>query len=249
MGLIKKIFAVKGELATIIGTIAVVSAVYFNVKKPIFGDPFERPKSAVVIEDSEIRIERSNGWGSLGKMEVKLETADDGRTIYLGNYTQDYDRQDWAGTEEEKIPPPYRHNRINPMYSELFVLHPENTEIKTEQRAFLVPQYEWDTELKLYEEHEEAQMIIGEGEKLLDFVKDKIENVPFSKEVIDKLAERSYISWRKRMAELRSLAREDYVITKIPQYLPQKILGYVETAREYKIEISGGNFPEYTVYI
>ena len=167
------------------------------------------------------------------KLNLKIDIDTEENVLYLGNYTQNYDKQDWP--DSERFLPPYvKHTRIHPI-SKTFLLHSPLVEIsKVKQRAYLVPQYGWDQDLKPFEKHEEAQKIIQGGEKLLDAVTGMVP-IPYFKEFFDgwlKYVERKD---KRLMEEMVSKIRGDYAVTIIPSHEKSKLLSSIITARESKI--------------
>ncbi len=225
-------------VAGVVGIAMVGGGVYYSLtKKDNFGEEFKRPPHAIEIFDENYKVPLIDEFEKEipEKLTVRVELDEEKNILYFGNYTQDYNREDWSGTEKELLPVNERHTNINPVYSKIFILHPPKVKIsKQEQRAFLVPQYKWDKNLKPYEEHEEAQMAIKGGEKIIDWALEQIP-IPFFKDFIEEGIKNATEKEWKHYEELFEKTKAGYTATIIPSQIPNKILGYTETARESKI--------------
>lgn len=226
------------------GLVLVASAVIYTVtKKSNLGKEFERPKSAeeILNKNYEVHLKDYEGKTYIKNLKITAELDKKTNTLYFENYTQDYNRQNWQGTEEEYLTIPDRHTEINP-FSKTFILHPKQIKIsEIEQQAYLVPQYKWDQDLKPYEKHKEAQLMVEGGEKILDWATRKIP-IPFFKEFYEKFIENSY---KKNQEYYRNLFEEKiiqgYTATIIPSFIKRKLIGSTITAREYKIHFDLSN--------
>ncbi len=234
----KKSGLVTAITGAITGVVLLGAGIYYSViKQDNLGGRFERPPQAMEIFDENYNVPLMDEFGEeiSEKLTLTAELDEEKNILYFGNYTQDYDKEDWSGTEKELIPINERHTNINYVYSKTFILHPPEVKIsQQEQRAFLVPQYAWDLNLKPYEEHQEAQMMIEGGEKIIDWALGKIP-IPFFKEFIEEGFENATEKEEEYYEEMFNRLKEGYTITIIPSQIPNKILGYTETAREYKI--------------
>jgi hypothetical protein len=233
-----------GKLVGVFVGIAMIGGgIYYSLKKEDnFGKEFKRPSSAIELVDKRYNINLRNEFEKSisEKLRIKAELDKEKNILYFGCYTQDYNKENWTGTKKEPLPLNKRHTNINNTYSRTFILHPENIEISTEQKVFLIPQYKWDNNLKTYEEHKEAQMVIKGGNKILNWGISKIP-IPFSKEMFEEFIGYSDKKKREHYRELFEKINKNYVVTTIPPNIPNKIIGHTQTAREYKIQFDMNN--------
>lgn len=230
----------KSLVGLVTGTAMLGAAVFYSVlKEDNFGEKFERP-SGTTGKKVELNVSLTDEYGKkfMEKLMTDIGVNKERDTLYFGIYTQDYNRSDWSGTDKEKVPPNVRHTGINYTFSRTVILYPSTVKISgIEQRAFLVPQYKWDIGLKPFEEHREAQLALKGTEKIVDWM-----SKGFSKRIF-RGARNANSKERKRFLEsiLKTIVRKDYTASIIPVFIPNKILGYTETAREYRIDFDTSN--------
>jgi hypothetical protein len=228
-----------GKLGLLVGAGMIAGGVYFSaIKKDDFGENFKRQTHVIEISNENYSVPIKNEFkkSMQEKLRIMVELDKKNNILYIGNYTQDYDRKDWSGTEKELLPTDQRHIGINHVYSKTFILHPPEVKITNqEQIAFLIPNYSWDKNLTPYEEHKEAQMAIEGGEKIIDWALEQIP-IPFFRDFIEQGIENATEKEEEKYYEtLFEKTQEGYTATIIPSQIPNKIFGYTETARESKI--------------
>ncbi len=208
--------------------------------KEELGGPFERPAKIEQISNQTypITLKYENGGESKESLRLSVELDREKNTLYVGNYTKDYNKQDWTG-KLEKVPAYAKHTRINP-FSKTILIHPPEVKVSgMEQRIHLAPQYGWSQEAKPYEKHEEAQRMIEGGEKLIDTVFGIIP-FPFLKDIFRSWSKSKEIEEKERILKIANKLACGYTATIIPSYIKDKLTGSIETAREYKISLSEG---------
>ena len=199
------------------------------------------PLNSLLDTTYKIKMIYDHGGKSSEHLTIASYLSYEGEDLYFRNYTQDYDRKSWKGNEKEKIPVPYRHTKLNSEWSEIYIIHSKKVKISgTNQTAYFVPQYEWE-ELKPLEEDKKAQLLVGGSEKLLDWTLGKI---PFSEEVLNLILKKAEKTTQEYYSELLNKTNKDYIIEKIPTYIPAKLIGHTETAREYEIAFNLNNLNE-----
>lgn len=206
-------------------------------KKEKLGESFKRPAKIeqILNQTYSLNLKYENGKESRENFRLSIELDRNTNTLYLGNYTKDYNKQDRTG-KLEKIPAYAKHTRINP-FSKTILIHPPEIKISSmDQKIYLVPQYSWDQKAKPYEEHEEAQKLIQGGEKIIDAVTGEIP-IPFFKNLFDTWINSAKSKERGKIRELTDRIKAGYTATIIPSYIKHKLLGSVETAREYQINL------------
>ena len=232
--IVKGISSLKlGGLAT--GLLLVGAAVILTIiRKADYGDSFERQSSSVEVLNNTYSVTLSNDVDEKFNEELLLKADFDKEQsiLFFGTFTEYYNRKDWKGTEEENIPVPYRHTKLNSEWSEVYIVHQKSIEISDlKQKAYLVPQYKWNN-LKPFEEHREAQVMLQGGEKLMDWALGKI---PFSEKILNKIIEKGDRKSKQHEKELLNVISQNYIIERIPPHVPSKLAGYTETARDYRI--------------
>ncbi len=242
-----------GLTGLIMGTAIIGASLISNVShKENLGERIQRPAQINQVSDKSypINLKYESGEDSKEIFRITLELDQKTNTLYLGNYTQDYNRQNWQGSDKEKLPTYARHTRINP-FSKTFILHPPEIKISgMEQKIFLVSQnkYGWDQNAKPYEKHAEAQRIIEGGQKIVDWAVGKIP-IPYFSDFFNNWIQSSKDKENIDIRETVSKIRNGYTATIIPSYIKNNLLGSVETAREYKIKIDtsqiNGDVPLY----
>lgn len=95
-----------------------------------------------------------------------------------------------------------------------------------------------DSELEPYEEREGVQLLVEAGDKIVDKVLSKI---PFLGKIFDKFIKDSKEKEREYYETIFEKIDEDYTAVQIPPYIPESLIGYTETAREYTLEFDTGN--------
>ena len=202
---------------------------------------YKRGRPPVInLLDSNYKVNMVQDDGEKSSERLKIESflTPFGDAICFRNYTQDYDRK---YEEKEKIPMPLRYTKLNSEWSEIYIIHSKKIEISgINQTAYFVPQHEWE-ELKPYEEHKEAQLLVRGSEKLLDWTLGKI---PFSEEVLNLILKKAEKTKQEYYSELLNKTNRDYVIEKIPAHIPTELAGHTETAREYSIAFNLENLNE-----
>jgi hypothetical protein len=179
------------------------------------------------------------GKKSEENLRVKALLDADANTLSLLTYTQDYNRKNWIGTDKQKLPIPQRHTNINHGNSRIFVLRPSRVKVsEISQKAFLVPQYTWDSELEPYEEKESAQFSIEIADYLMDRV---ISKIPFLRKAFEKFIKNAKEEEEEYYEAIFEKINEEYIATRIPPYIPKNLMGYTETAREYILKFNTGN--------
>jgi len=238
----------------IAGAILISGAIFYSInKKEEIGENFEKPSDAVEVFKSNRAVLMRDDFGKsiYEEIFIKAELDKKEKTLYFGNYTGNFDRKDWSGDEKERLPTNKKHSSINPVFSKIFILHPKSIKISDlEQRAFLVPQYGWSTDLKPFEEHKEAQMMIEGGEKIIEGVLSKIP-IPFFREFIEEGIKSASTREMRSYEEMFKKIKKGYNATIVPSYMPSKLFGSIQTAREYKIsfEEDSGDFESGLVLI
>ncbi len=218
--------------------------IYYSLtKEDNIGEAFKRPSHSIELLNQiyhvPLRSEFKKKFLENLKLTVEIDKEKD--ILYFGNYTQNYNRKDWG---KENIPVHKKHTSINHVYSKTFILHPPEVKIsKQEQKAYLVPAYGWDDNLKPYEKHKEAQMVIEGGEEIMDWTLSKIP-IPFFKEFIEQGLKNATKKEKRHYQELFRKIKQGYTATIIPSQIPNKIIGYTETARESKISLETNNLKE-----
>ncbi len=241
---------VGGLKAAVIGATLIAGVTTYTViKKNEFSEQFNRPSSAITIETKtqEIAMIDDSGKKSLEEVAITVDLDREKNILYIGNYTQDYKREDWEGSTREKMPLHKRHTRLNSEATRIFVLHPKEISFTSEQTAFLIPTYQWES-LKPFEEHEGAQKIMGGAEKIME---NTIFKIPFTEEILEKLIEYSDKNREEYRRELNKKTGKDYMLTRISPHIPEKLIGNTETAREYKVffDVSNIQKKEVPIYL
>ena len=204
------------------------------------GHEMVRPPITKILDTLyKIQIIYDDGSKSSERLKIVSHLSSWGDALYFANYTSNYDTQNWD--EKEKLPIAYRHTKLNSEWSEIYIIHSKEIKISDiNQTAYFVPQYEWE-ELKPLEEHKEAQLLIKESEKLLDWTLDKI---PFSEKVLNIILKKAEKTTQEYYSELLNKTNENYIIEKIPAHIPTKLFDHTETAREYEIAFNLDNLNE-----
>ncbi|MEK6757711.1 MAG: hypothetical protein AABX88_01150 [Nanoarchaeota archaeon] len=163
------------------------------------------------------------------EIEINAQVNDDTNEFEFFVGTKNWDKNVWTN-DEKLIPSSARNTSIYIPEMGMVLFHPKDVKIlKVKQIARLVYGEEYKDELLIpYENHKPAQMALGLGEKII--------NNTLSKFV---LGERG---WKKLMDAMKNNDEEyyknifpenkEYISTKIPFYLPKKLFGFTETARE-----------------
>ena len=121
----KKLGLVSSITGAIAGLALIGAGIYSSViKKDDFGGRFERPSHAIELIDETYNVPLIYDFGTevLEKLTITAELDEEKNILYVGNYTQDYDRKDWSGTEKELIPVNERHTNIHQGFSKTFIL-------------------------------------------------------------------------------------------------------------------------------
>lgn len=114
-----------------------------------------------------------------------------------------------------------------------------------EQKAFMVPQYQWNNNLKPLEENKVAKMRLKGVTKIFNWAASSI--TPFSEKTIEDFIENSRKKQQKQFQEKAKEISKNYIATSIPAYPPNK--GMNVTAREYKINFENNSKENQKVYI
>ncbi len=207
----------------------------------IFFSPFQSFADKETIFNQTYSVPMTYEFGEETEEKIRVQASLDSEKniLYFGTYTQDYNRRNWIGDKKQKFPIPNRHTIINYNQSRIFILHPQRAKIsETQQRAFIVPQYKWISELEPYEEREGVQLLVEAGDKIVDKILSKI---PFLGKAFDKFIKDSKEKEKEYYEAIFEKIDEDYTAIQIPPYIPKSLIGYSETAREYTIEFDTGN--------
>ncbi len=172
------------------------------------------------------------------KVQLKVSVDEDNDTLKVGIYTQDYKRKVWTG-EKKDLPLYNRHTQINNTFSRFFVLRPSRAKISDlEQKAFLVPNYQWKSDLLPYEKREITQFLIEATDKGVSSI---ISEIPFLGKAFDKFIKDAQSKEEDYYKDTLEKIEEDYTSTKVLPYIPRQIIGQTETAREYIIHFDVGS--------
>jgi len=207
--------------------------VYSAIKKDETGERWKKPLTTIEISDKNYLVSLTDEFGNKTQenFRVRANLDRERNILYLSNETQDYNRQNWAG-DKKLLPVHKRHTRINERFSELHILHPKKVKVlDLKQAAHLVPQYRWDTRLKHHKKHREAKMMGEGGEQIIDGLLSII-NLPSTKTIGKTLEGLN----KKNKKELVLDLQKDYIATTILPQVPNKIMGNIITARDYKIQ-------------
>jgi hypothetical protein len=200
----------------------------FAEKKIVFNETYPVP---MIYEDGKKAEEE--------KINIQASIDNETNSISLGVYTQDYNRKNWRGNRKESLPLSEQYTRINHTYSKIFILRPSRIKIENqEQKIYTVPQHEWYSELQPYEKDQRSQLLIETGIRTIDKILSKI---PFLNRSYDKYLEDAKQKETEYYDNLFESIEPDYVRTKISPYIPKKLIGCTETAREYDIQFDIGN--------
>ncbi len=170
------------------------------------------------------------------EVKINAELDEKNNTLYLGNYTQNWNNQRW----KKEAVAQKRFTKLNER-TKTFILHPKKVKITNiDEQAYLVPQHGWDTNLKPYEEHKEAQQMIEGGEKIVDWAVSTIP-IPYFKKLFTDFIKNATEKEKTYYEELFTKIKQGYAATIIPSYIPNKIIGSTKTAMEYKITFDTQN--------
>jgi len=217
------------------GIVAAGCLAFYSLVSPFSG--FCDRKS---VYDEMISIPKTDYLGkeTTAHFRVKASLDDDIDTLFLGIYSENYDKSDW--TEEEKeIPLAERYNSINHDFSEVLFFGPKRAKIsEVEQFVYCVPKNKWISNLKSYEKSQTAQLILETIEKKIRKTISGVSSI--LGKGYDKGIEDTEQSAEDYAIQKLKDTNPDYVKTEIPFYIPTGIgwLGQTETAREYKIKFN-----------
>jgi len=236
-----KALSIKGIIGLITGLILVTTAIILSVRKEDkFGDNISKTPNTAEITNKNLKVTLVDEFGNKTdeNLNIIIEFDNVKNLLILRNYTENYSRKDWSKTDKQYLPTNVRHTSINFNHSRLCLFHPSELKVTTtEQKAFLVPQYSWDNNLVPFNEHKEAKMLIEGGNKIVSWLLSKIP-IPFTQDIYDEFIKNAEIQEVENMQSLRNEINSNYTVTNILPYIPNKIIGYTETAREYKIQIN-----------
>ncbi len=194
-------------------------------------------KETVFNQTYPIQMTYDYGDKITENLKIKASLDEETNTFYLGIYTQDYNRKNWAGDEKISITIPQRHTSINQSNSRIFILHPVKIS-ELEQKAYIVPQYKWVSELEPYETRETSQLMVETLEKTRSKIFSKI---PFLNKLYDKFVKHTEEKESEYYNKIFDKINPDYTRSKISPYIPKNPIGYTETAREYTIKFDIGD--------
>ncbi len=171
-------------------------------------------------------------------LRVTAKLDEEKNTLYLGNYTENYNTPTSSPSEK---------TFLNPAFSKTIVIHPPEIKIPRQEQkiyriSFLDKGY-WDENLIKEEEHGGVQLISKSIEKFLGYTIDSIislSGIPtqgVGESLIKKDLEYQKEQQKKFYEELASKIKEGYIFTVIKPEIPKNIFKFagVETARESKI--------------
>lgn len=237
------------KITTWIGLLTGLAAVVSVATKDLWmeeklGGPFERPANIEQISDQTypITLKYENGEKSEENFRLSVELDRETNTLYVGNYTKDYNEEDWP-RELEKVLAYAKHTRIHSSSKTIIIHPPEVSVSRVESRIHKVPQYGWDQKAKPYEEHENAQKMIQGGEIIIDAITGEVP-IPFFRQFFKSWRKTKSEESKEKMWEIANHIREGYTATVIRSHIPKKMLGYIETAREYKVSLDTGQLDE-----
>ena len=136
----------------------------FAEKKVVFNETYSVP---MIYESGEKAEEE--------KVNIQASIDNETKSIYIGIYTKDYNKQNWVGNKKESLPISEQYTRINHTYSKIFILRPSRIKIENqEQKIYIVPQNEWYSELQPYEKDQRTQLLVETGIRTIDKILSKI---------------------------------------------------------------------------
>ena len=221
------------SLKSIIAAVCLTASALFS--------PIKTPADKETIFNQTYPVEMTYDFGEKTEEKFRIQASLDSETntLYLGTYTQDYNRKNWIGDKKISLPISKRHTSINYTYSRIFILRPQRVKIsELEQKAYVVPKYKWISELEPYEERETTQLLVETGESIIDKI---LSGIPFLNKIYDKFIKDAKEKEQEYYEEIFKKIEEDYVVTRIFPYIPKNIMGHTETAREYIIKFDTGN--------
>jgi hypothetical protein len=196
-------------------------------------------KEVVSNQIYPITMVSESGYKTQEKTRIQVSIDSDIDTLYLGIYTQDYNRRDWTGDEKELLTLPNRFTNLNHDHLRFFIFGPSRAKISDiEQSAYLVPRYQWETELQPYEKDQRTQLLMETVSKAIDKI---ISKIPFLNKSYDKYIKDAEQKEEDYYDALFADINPDYVRKRIPSYIPKTLIGQTETAREYAIQFDIGN--------
>lgn len=221
----------KGMIA---GVCLAASSLFFPLQNFAEKIVFNETYSVPMIYESGDKAEEE-------KVNIQASIDKETNSIYLGVYTQDYNRNNWRGNKKEPLPISEQYTKINHTYSKIFILRPSRVKIENQtQRIYAVSkeQQGWDSELQPYEKDQRSQLLIETGIRTIDKILSKI---PFLNRIYDKYLDDAEEKEKEYYDNLFENINPDYVRTRISPYIPKKLTGYTETAREYTMQFDIGN--------
>ncbi len=196
-------------------------------------------KETIFNQTYSVQMKSEFGEDIEEKIRVQASLDADTNILYFSTYTQDYNRKNWIGDKKQKLPLFQRHTNLNHSNSRIFVLRPQRVKIsEIQQKAFVVPPYKWVLDLEPYEKRQKSQLLVETIDKTLDGI---ISEIPFLGKMLDKFLKDAKQKEQEHYEEIFENINKDYVATQIPPYIPKKLVGYSETAREYAIQFDTGN--------
>jgi hypothetical protein len=220
------------NLRNAIASACLAASLFFPVKN------FSEQKT---VFDETYPVEMTYEYGDriTENFRIKASLDSEINTLYLATFTQDYNRNNWAGDKKKSLPVPNRHTRINYNFSKIILLRPSRIKIDDlEQRAYTVPKYRWSSALEPYETSEIAQLTIEAGDTIISKL---FSGIPFLNKLYDKFLKDSEEKEEKYYDKIFEKIDENYVRTRISPYMPKDLIGQTETAREYTIKFDTGN--------
>lgn len=215
--------------------------IYYDFKRDFNpGKQFEKSSSAVEILNEKENIELRDDYGEKikEKLDVKVNYDTESNTLFIGNYTQDYDRKNWKDDKDKEAMPIYkRHTEIYSLESKLSIIIPENASIsKIEEKVYVVPEYIWDVNLKPTDEKEDESYFFEDSKDILDLF---TPYVAYIERIKNKVLRKSKKEAKLKEQELiEKIAGKEYTLEVIPDYNSAKATGNTKTAREYKITLN-----------
>ncbi len=163
--------------------------------------------------------------------------------VNFGVYTQNYNNQEWGAKEIQ-----YKQfTNINDTYSKLYVIHPQEIQIKNKaQRAYLVPKHKW-VEMTPYKKNKSAKLIIKGGKLAVKEVGNLIP-LPFKKQFQKKFMEYSEKKYQQKLNNKLEAIAKNCTLTEIKN-MTTKGLGQTKTAQEWTIEFENDSEQKAPIYL
>ena len=174
---------------------------------------------------------------------VKINVNQEKEEIFLGVYTQDWDRKDWSKSELKNVPCNKRYTHIYQPFCFTRLFLPKGVSIENiEHRAHIVfnEKMMWTDDLKPLEDHPVAKQLEGNVKEFANWI---MQRIPLGNKAKEYFAHYIQQSEKIRNETAKKMAEDigkDYYSKIIFPLIPKK-MGYTETAREEKIKLKIDN--------